>query len=124
MSKSCPVDVVSLVVNGRATSESTKIADIAAGRVKRSPLSWLLMGTGFVATVAGLVYVSRAATRRVQAARSKNAFTPDAACGIGEGGGGLRWRSPTPEPGASEHTGLLAHAGGSSGSPVPNDDAV
>lgn len=44
------------------------LADIAAGRVQRSPLSWALLLTGLTATVVMLVYVSRVATRRVNAA--------------------------------------------------------
>ena len=44
------------------------LADIAAGRVQRSPLSWALLITGLAATVGMLLYVSRVATRRVQAA--------------------------------------------------------
>lgn len=92
------------------------LADIAAGRVKRSPLSWALMGTGVVATVAALAYVSRVATRRVQNARSKHAShsSPSSSgCGSGsgssgggDGGGGNRgWRSSTPD---AEHTALLS----------------
>ena len=50
------------------------LADIAAGRVQRSPLSMALLITGLVATVAMLAYVSRVATRRVHAAqRQKSA---------------------------------------------------
>ena len=42
--------------------------------VKRSPLSWALLLSGLVATVAMLVYVSRVATRRVQAASRQRAL--------------------------------------------------
>ena len=46
------------------------LADIAAGRSKPPGLtSWVLLAVGLVATVAVLVYVSRAATARVAAAR-------------------------------------------------------
>jgi uncharacterized membrane protein YdjX (TVP38/TMEM64 family) len=100
------------------------LADIAAGRVKRSPLSWLLMGTGLVATVAALAYVSRAATRRVQNARSKHAASSPCSGGLGGGGGGgsgsgggdgggggnRGWRSSAPD---GEHTALLAGCSGS-----------
>ena len=44
------------------------LADIAAGRVQRSPMSWALLFVGLAATVAMLIYVSRVATRRVQQA--------------------------------------------------------
>ena len=47
------------------------LADIAAGRVRRSPLSWVLLLTGGTATVGMLVYVSRVATRRVHAAQKE-----------------------------------------------------
>ena len=47
------------------------LADIAAGRAKHSPFSLLVMGTGLVATVGVIAYVSRIATRRVNAARSR-----------------------------------------------------
>lgn len=72
------------------------LADIAAGRVKRSPLSWALLLTGGVATVAMLVYVSRAATRRVNAARRNNV---SAAHGEQPGTASkpLRWRPSTPD---------------------------
>lgn len=97
------------------------LADIAAGRVKRSPLSWLLMGTGFVATVAALVYVSRAATRRVQNARGKNALSPNAGAS-GSGGGGFLWQRRSSaadmETGsAAEHAGLLCHSHAGDGAP-------
>ena len=46
------------------------LADIAAGRSEPPGLtSWVLLAVGLVATVAVLVYVSRAATARVAAAR-------------------------------------------------------
>ena len=46
------------------------LADIAAGRSKPpGPASWALLAVGLAATVAVLVYVSRAATARVAAAR-------------------------------------------------------
>ena len=44
------------------------LADIAAGRVQRTPLQWALLLTGCFATVLMLVYISRVATRRVNAA--------------------------------------------------------
>jgi len=47
------------------------LADIASGRVRQSPLTWMLLLTGCVATVGGIVYVSRIATRRINAARLK-----------------------------------------------------
>jgi uncharacterized membrane protein YdjX (TVP38/TMEM64 family) len=52
------------------------LADIAAGRVKRSPLSWALLLTGCAATVVALVYVTRAATRRVNAASRRGCNIP------------------------------------------------
>ena len=44
------------------------LADIAAGRMQRSPMSWALLLIGLVATLGMLLYVSRVATRRVQQA--------------------------------------------------------
>ena len=76
------------------------LADIAAGRVKRSPLSWALLLTGCFATVAVLVYVSRAATRRVNAANNKMRVSTTEAKGEGLGTASKpprRGRPSTPE---------------------------
>lgn len=54
------------------------LADIAAGRVQRSPLSLALLITGLAATVGVLVYVSRVATKRVQAASRRSSDTLEA----------------------------------------------
>ena len=97
------------------------LADIAAGRVKRSPLSWVLMATGVVATVAMLVYVSRVATKRVNNARLKNNATSpqsdERGGGGGEGGGGLsfRWRPTTPEEPDSEAVEMQVCGGSATG---------
>ena len=48
------------------------LADIAAGRVQQSPLSLTLLITGGAATVAAVVYISRIATRRINAARMRS----------------------------------------------------
>ena len=63
------------------------LADIASGRIKRSPLSYVLMLTGVVATIAVMVYVSRAATRRVQIARSKSGGSGSASSPVTGGRG-------------------------------------
>jgi uncharacterized membrane protein YdjX (TVP38/TMEM64 family) len=50
----------------------TSLAEIASGRSRRrSPLTWALLITGGIATVGMIVYISRIATRRINAARSK-----------------------------------------------------
>lgn len=53
------------------------LADIAAGRVQKSPLSWALLITGLATTVAMLIYVSRVATRRVQQASRARALVAE-----------------------------------------------
>ena len=47
------------------------LADIAAGRVQRTPVQWMLGLAGLAATVGLLVYVSRAATKRIHAANAR-----------------------------------------------------
>ena len=49
------------------------LSDIASGRVRRSPLTWAMLITGCVATVGGIAYVSRIATRRINAAAGRRA---------------------------------------------------
>ena len=46
------------------------LSDIGAGRSKRTPLTWAIMVTGGVATVGGVAYISRIATRRIHAAKA------------------------------------------------------
>lgn len=47
------------------------LAEIASGRVNQSRFTWIMLFTGCVATLSVVAYVSRVATRRIQAARSK-----------------------------------------------------
>lgn len=91
----------------------TSLADIGAGRAKQTPLTWAMLITGGMATVGGIVYVSRIATRRIHSARAR--LIPGGGGPIGDGqmkeaemgsemvevDPGLRWR-PGPGPGVPE----------------------